>query len=63
MFTQRLLLLVGLYIFSINVYAQTGTGVLIGQITDKESKEPIIGATIQLLNDLDVIWQSIRFLL
>ena len=32
--------------------AQTGTGVLKGNISDKESKEPIIGATIQLLNDL-----------
>src|SRR5687767_1886699 len=34
------------------VYAQTGTGVLKGSITDKDSKEPLIGATIQLLNDL-----------
>lgn len=32
--------------------AQTGTGVFKGNISDKESKEPIIGATIQLLNDL-----------
>ncbi len=32
--------------------SQTGTGVLKGNISDKESKEPIIGATIQLLSDL-----------
>jgi len=38
--------------FSAIINAQTGTGVLKGNISDKESKEPIIGATIQLLNDL-----------
>lgn len=32
--------------------SQTGTGVLKGNISDKETKEPIIGATIQLLKDL-----------
>ena len=32
--------------------SQTGTGVLKGKISDKETKEPIIGATIQLLSDL-----------
>jgi iron complex outermembrane receptor protein len=37
---------------SITFYSQTGTGVLKGNISDKDSKEPIIGATIQLLNDL-----------
>ncbi|MES2760794.1 MAG: TonB-dependent receptor [Bacteroidota bacterium] len=34
------------------LFSQTGTGVLKGNIIDKDSKEPIIGATIQLLNDL-----------
>ena len=33
-------------------FSQTGTGVLKGLITDKENKEPLIGATIQLLSDL-----------
>ena len=52
MFIRRLLLLIGLVVSSVNLYSQTGTGVLKGNITDKDSKEPIIGATIQLLNDL-----------
>ncbi|MBI3520899.1 MAG: TonB-dependent receptor [Bacteroidetes bacterium] len=34
------------------VLSQTGTGVLKGSIMDKDTKEPIIGGTIQLLNDL-----------
>jgi outer membrane cobalamin receptor len=34
------------------IYSQTGTGVLKGNIFDKDSKEPAVGATIQLLNDL-----------
>ncbi len=33
-------------------FSQTGTGVLKGAIFEKGSKEPIIGATIQLLSDL-----------
>ncbi len=33
-------------------FSQTGTGVLKGAIYEKGSKEPIIGATIQLLSDL-----------
>ena len=33
-------------------YSQTGTGVLKGAIYEKGSKEPVIGATIQLLSDL-----------
>lgn len=37
---------------STTLFAQTGTGVLKGQIVDKETKEPLIGATIQLLSDL-----------
>jgi len=52
MFIRRLLLLIGLVVSSVNLYSQTGTGVLKGNITDKDSKEPIIGATLQLLNDL-----------
>lgn len=52
MHTSRLLLLIGLFISSVSLYSQTGTGVLKGNISDKESKEPIIGATIQLLSDL-----------
>ena len=52
MHTSRLLLIVGLFISSVTLYSQTGTGVIKGNISDKESKEPIIGATIQLLSDL-----------
>lgn len=52
MYTTRLLLLIGLCINSIAFFSQTGTGVLKGNIMDKGTKEPIIGATIQLLNDL-----------
>ena len=52
MFIRRLLLLIGLVVSSVTIYSQTGTGVLKGNIMDKDSKEPIIGATIQLLNDL-----------
>ncbi len=52
MFKLRLLLIIGLFINSIFVYSQTGTGVLKGNIIDKDTKESIIGATIQLLNDL-----------
>lgn len=37
--------------FSVIAYAQS-TGVVKGTITDKDTREPIIGATIQLLNDL-----------
>jgi hypothetical protein len=52
MYKFRLLTLIGLIISSVTLYSQTGTGVLKGNITDKDSKEPIIGATIQLLSDL-----------
>ena len=52
MYKFRLLTLIGLFISSVSLYSQTGTGVLKGNITDKDSKEPIIGATIQLLSDL-----------
>jgi len=52
MYKFRLLILIGLFISSVSLYSQTGTGVLKGNITDKDSKEPIIGATIQLLSDL-----------
>lgn len=52
MYKFRLLTLIGLFISSVSFYSQTGTGVLKGNITDKDSKEPIIGATIQLLSDL-----------
>lgn len=43
---------IGVLINSITLYSQTGTGVLKGKIIEKETNEPIIGATIQLLNDL-----------
>ncbi|MBK8367998.1 MAG: TonB-dependent receptor [Bacteroidetes bacterium] len=52
MYKFRLLTLIGLLVSSVSLYSQTGTGVLKGNITDKDSKEPIIGATIQLLSDL-----------
>ena len=41
-----------LVLISSFAYSQTGTGVLKGAIYEKESKEPVIGATIQLLSDL-----------
>ena len=47
-----LLFLFSLFVLPSVLIAQTGTGVLKGNISDKESKEPIIGATIQLLSDL-----------
>lgn len=34
------------------VYAQAQTGIVKGKVTEKGTKEPIIGATIQLLSDL-----------
>jgi iron complex outermembrane receptor protein len=52
MVTSRLFLFIILFISFSNIFSQTGTGVLKGNITDKVSKEPAIGATIQLLNDL-----------
>ena len=52
MYTTRLLLFIGLCISSVTLFSQTGTGVLKGSILDKDTKEPIIGATIQLLSDL-----------
>ena len=41
-----------LVLISSFAFSQTGTGVLKGAIYEKESKEPVIGATIQLLSDL-----------
>ncbi len=38
--------------FTTTIFSQTGTGVLKGRIIDTETKEPLIGATIQLLSDL-----------
>ncbi len=52
MFKPILLFLFSLFVLPSVLIAQTGTGVLKGNISDKESKEPIIGATIQLLSDL-----------
>jgi outer membrane cobalamin receptor len=52
MFKSFLLLFIGLTLSSSSVYSQTGTGVLKGNIRDKDSKESVIGATIQLMNDL-----------
>jgi len=46
------LIFIGLIVSSSFIYSQTGTGVLKGNIYDKDSKEPAVGATIQLLNDL-----------
>lgn len=48
MFTRLLFL----FLFASNLLLAQTTGVLKGTITDKETKEPIIGATIQLLSDL-----------
>ena len=56
MYQSRLILLIGLFISSVTLYSQTGTGVLKGNITDKDNKEPIIGATIQLLRRGTVYW-------
>lgn len=52
MVTSRLFLFIILFFSFNNIFSQTATGVLKGNITDKVSKEPAIGATIQLLNDL-----------
>lgn len=52
MFKLHLFLFIGFFICSSVVYSQTGTGVLKGNIIDKETREPMIGATIQLLKDL-----------
>ncbi len=41
-----------LILLSSFAFSQTGTGVLKGTIFEKGSKDPIIGATIQLLSDL-----------
>ena len=41
-----------LIFFSTQLFSQNSTGVFKGSVVEKESKEPIIGATIQLLNDL-----------
>ena len=35
-----------------NFYSQTNTGVLKGGFYEKDSKEPIIGGTLQLMSDL-----------
>jgi outer membrane cobalamin receptor len=51
-FKSSLLIFIGLIVYSSFIYSQTGTGVLKGNIYDKDSKEPAVGATIQLLNDL-----------
>jgi outer membrane receptor protein involved in Fe transport len=52
MHKTRLLFFILFVISFFILKAQTGTGVLKGNISDKDSKEPIIGATIQLLSDL-----------
>lgn len=52
MVTLRLFLFAALFISFNTIFSQTATGVLKGNITNKVSKEPAIGATIQLLNDL-----------
>lgn len=41
-----------LFLFLTNILTAQNNGVLKGSITDKDTKEPIIGATIQLLSDL-----------
>lgn len=45
-------LFIGFIIYLPLINGQTGTGVIKGSILDKDSKEPLSGATIQLLNDL-----------
>jgi outer membrane cobalamin receptor len=51
MYRSRLLIFV-IIICSFAVYSQTGTGVLKGKIVESDTKEPVIGGTLQLLNDL-----------
>lgn len=52
MIKPRLFIFVYFFVQALSSFSQTGTGVLKGFISDKETKEPIIGATIQLLKDL-----------
>ena len=52
MYIYRLFFFFVFSVSSIATYSQTGTGVLKGNILDKDTHEPIIGATIQLLSDL-----------
>lgn len=52
MFKLRLLFLIGCCFSSIIIYSQTGTGVLKGKMMNKDTKEPLFGATLQLLKDL-----------
>lgn len=52
MFRSILFLVFVSLFFCGNLFSQTGTGVLKGNVMEKGSKEPAIGSTIQLLNDL-----------
>lgn len=52
MIKTRLFLFVYFFVHALSSFSQTSTGVLKGFISVKETKEPIIGATIQLLKDL-----------
>ena len=42
-------------LLSVSLYAQNVTQTVKGQIIDKQSEIPIIGATIQWINDQDAI--------
>jgi outer membrane cobalamin receptor len=50
MYKYHLLLIV--FFSSFSIYSQTGTGVLKGKIIESGTNEPVIGGTLQLLNDL-----------
>jgi len=52
MFTKYFIVIIFFLSSLSSVFSQENTGVIKGTITDKDSKEPIIGATIQLLSDL-----------
>lgn len=45
-------IVIGLFFLAYQLSIAQGTGVVKGKILEKENKEPIIGATIQLLSDL-----------
>lgn len=47
-FKKSLLSLLFSFLFSLSVFAQSNTGVISGTVADKETKEPIIGATVQI---------------
>lgn len=52
MFTKHFIVIICFISSLTSVFSQENTGVIKGTISDKDTKEPIIGATIQLLSDL-----------